>query len=61
MFDRWGVLVFESDDINIGWDGSINGKGDYETTKQDVYVWKAEVTDVLKQHHDLVGHVSLIK
>ncbi len=61
VYDRWGVLVFESDDINIGWNGSINGKGDFETTKEDVYVWKAEVTDVLKQHHDLVGHVSLIK
>ena len=61
VFDRWGVLVFESDNINIGWDGSINGKGDYETTKQDVYIWKAEVTDVLKQHHDLIGHVSLVK
>lgn len=61
VFDRWGVLVFESDDINTAWDGSINGKGDYESTKEDVYVWKAEVTDVLRQHHDLIGHVSIVK
>jgi gliding motility-associated-like protein len=61
IFDRWGVLIFESDDINKAWDGSVNGKGDYDSTKEDVYVWKAEVTDVLKQHHDLIGHVTLVK
>jgi gliding motility-associated-like protein len=61
IFDRWGVLIFESDDINRAWDGSVNGKGDYDSTKDDVYVWKAEVTDVLKQHHDLIGHVTLVK
>jgi len=26
IFDRWGALVFESDDINTVWDGSIKGK-----------------------------------
>jgi gliding motility-associated-like protein len=61
VFDRWGKLVFESDDINKGWDGSINGKGDFESTKQEVYVWKAKVTDVLQQKHDLIGHVTLLK
>ena len=61
IFDRWGALIFESDDINKAWDGSVNGKGDYDSTKDDVYVWKAEVTDVLKQHHDLIGHVTLVK
>jgi len=61
VFDRWGALVFESNDINNGWDGSIKGKGDAESTKQEVYVWKAQVVDVLKQHHDMIGHVTLLK
>lgn len=61
VFDRWGKLIFESDDINRSWDGSINGKGDSESTKQDVYVWKADVVDVLKEHHNMVGHVTLLK
>ena len=26
IFDRWGNKVFESDDLNIGWDGSYKGK-----------------------------------
>lgn len=61
VFDRWGKLIFESDDINKAWDGSVNGKGDFETTKQEVYVWKAQVVDVLKQKHSMVGHVTLLK
>jgi gliding motility-associated-like protein len=61
IFDRWGALIFESDDMNKAWDGSINGKGDYENAKQDVYVWKATVKDVLLKTHDLIGHVSLVK
>ena len=61
IFDRWGALIFESDDMNKAWDGSINGKGDYENAKQDVYVWKATVKDVLLKTHELIGHVSLVK
>ena len=61
IYDRWGKLVFESDDINKAWDGSINGEGDYESAKQDVYVWKATVKDVMLKNHDLIGHVNLIK
>ena len=26
VYDRWGALVFSSQDFGMGWDGSINGK-----------------------------------
>jgi gliding motility-associated-like protein len=26
IFDRWGLKMFESSDINVGWDGTVNGK-----------------------------------
>jgi len=38
IFNRWGELIFESDDINIGWDGYYKGS----LCKQDVYVWRVE-------------------
>jgi gliding motility-associated-like protein len=38
IFNRWGELIFESFDKDIGWDGTIDGK----MAKQDVYVWKVE-------------------
>jgi gliding motility-associated-like protein len=39
IFDRWGELIFESNDVNIGWDGYYKGK----LCEQGVYIWKASV------------------
>jgi gliding motility-associated-like protein len=36
IYSRWGELVFESTNVDIGWDGYYNGK----PAKQDVYMWK---------------------
>ncbi len=38
IFSRWGNLVFQSSNINIGWDGTKDGKGDTELAS-DVYVY----------------------
>lgn len=38
IFNRWGELIFESFDQEVGWNGMINGK----TAKEDVYIWKVE-------------------
>lgn len=39
IYNRWGELIFESFDVNIGWDGYYKGV----LSQQDVYVWKAYV------------------
>ncbi|HMC96328.1 MAG TPA: T9SS type B sorting domain-containing protein, partial [Flavobacteriales bacterium] len=36
VFDRWGEMLFESDDPAVGWDGTYNG----ELVKNDMYVWR---------------------
>jgi gliding motility-associated-like protein len=36
IFNRWGVLLFESNDINIGWDGYYKGK----LMMEDVYIYR---------------------
>lgn len=38
IFNKWGELLFESDDVNIGWDGYYRG----QLCKQDVYAWKVK-------------------
>jgi len=38
IFNRWGELIFESFDKDVGWDGYYDG----QMAKQDVYVWKVE-------------------
>lgn len=36
IFSRMGILVFETNDIDIGWDGYIKG----EKAESGVYIWK---------------------
>ena len=38
IFNRWGELIFESSNQEIGWDGTYKGK----PAKQDVYIWKVK-------------------
>ncbi len=39
VYNRWGQQIFQSDNINIGWDGYLNG----ELAAQGVYFWKVNV------------------
>lgn len=39
IFNRWGELIWESHDINVGWDGTYNGK----RVPQGSYSWVAKV------------------
>ena len=36
IYNRWGNLVFETDDINKGWAGDFNGNGTIQ--EMDVYM-----------------------
>ena len=40
VFNRWGARVFYTDDINVGWDGKIDGAD----APMGVYVYKFEYT-----------------
>ena len=57
IFNRWGELLFESKDVNIGWDGYYRG----QLCQQDVYVWK--VVAQLSNGNELVkvGDVTLLR
>lgn len=60
IFDRWGNLIFESNDIQKGWDGKANGGS--ELAQIDTYVWKISFTEKYSGHyHRIIGHVNLIK
>ena len=57
VFDRWGMLIYESTTWGEGWDGTFKGN----ICQEDVYVWKLRCTDVLGKKHTMIGHVSLIR
>ena len=60
IFNRWGDLVFESHDMEVGWDGKF-AKQNFEV-QDGVFTWKIEAG--LKGSADskiFVGHVSILK
>lgn len=59
IFDRWGNQIFQTEDMNEGWNGKINGKG--EVVQQDVYVYKIYTKDLLRNNHRYVGRVTVVK
>jgi gliding motility-associated-like protein len=59
IYDRWGNLIFKTQDPFKGWDGKINANGDI--VQEDVYVWKAQLSDIFKKQHQYSGTITLIK
>jgi gliding motility-associated-like protein len=59
IFDRWGNMIFASDDINKPWDGKAN-KGS-EIALADVYIYSIVVVDLKNKKHNYKGIVTLIK
>lgn len=59
IFDRWGNLIFHSDDINEHWNGKVKNVG--EIAQQDVYVFVATAKDSLKKIRKFIGTVTLVK
>ncbi|MCK9399962.1 MAG: gliding motility-associated C-terminal domain-containing protein [Bacteroidales bacterium] len=58
IFDRWGGLIFESNDILVGWDGKKNGN----PCPGGVYVYKIIFTvDGIPGNQERVGTVALVK
>ena len=41
IFNRWGEKIFETQDINLGWDGNYRGS----KAPQGIYVWELEASD----------------
>ena len=59
IYDRWGMQVFYSNDIKKAWNGGINRST--EVAQEDVYVYKVNIKDNLKQDHVYIGNVTLVK
>lgn len=60
IFNRWGEIIFESYDVNVGWDGvGPNGK----LVQDGMYVWK--VIYVSCEPHNpeklITGHINLLR
>lgn len=59
IFDRWGNMIYFTDDINKPWDGKANHGNDI--AQQDVYVYVVKLKDNKNQKHKYIGTVTLVK
>ncbi|MGZ3899496.1 MAG: PKD domain-containing protein [Bacteroidia bacterium] len=58
IFDRWGELIFKTNNPKQGWNGFYKGK----ECKQDVYVWRITFKNVVTYKDEIhYGHVTLLK
>ena len=61
VFDRWGAVIFQSEDPLGRWDGTM-GNGGGGTVKQDVYVYTINFHTISTGRPEKhFGHVSLLK
>lgn len=65
IYDRWGNLIFETDDIKTGWNGRYKNTGN-KVLEQDVYVWQIDyksdkMKTASKKAVRLNGTVALIR
>jgi gliding motility-associated-like protein len=57
IFNRWGEKVFETTNMNEGWDGTYKG----QPCESDVYVYLAEGKGRRGQSQSIKGNVTLMR
>ena len=58
VYNRWGRLVFESDNFDLRWSGSFMNQG--ERLEEDVYLWQATYIDGAGQQAEH-GSVTMVR
>ncbi|MCB0794001.1 MAG: gliding motility-associated C-terminal domain-containing protein [Flavobacteriales bacterium] len=61
IFDRWGQVVFETEDPAEPWNGTL-GNGGGDVLMSGVYAWKLRTRSAYsKEKREWTGHVNLLK
>lgn len=59
IYDRWGTVIFTSDDATEAWVGNVSGGGHY--AQDGIYVYRCVVHDLRGLPHVFNGHINLIR
>ncbi len=59
IFDRWGEIIYTSNDENLGWDGTLLNTGKH--CQEDTYVYLSVITDEKGEKHEYKGRINLLK
>ncbi|MCK9339934.1 MAG: gliding motility-associated C-terminal domain-containing protein, partial [Bacteroidales bacterium] len=57
IYSRWGEIIFKSNDTNVGWDGTCNGK----PAPPEVYTYMIEYYNLMGKKEIKTGIVTLVR
>lgn len=57
IYNRWGQLIFESNDLQHGWDGVYNGKDQ----PMESYAYTIQYIDTQNERQEQKGYITLIR
>ena len=58
IFNRWGEIIFESNNAEVGWDGTYGGN----LCQDGIYLWQITYKELGKdKRNEIRGHVNLLK
>lgn len=58
IFNRWGEIVWESNNVEVPWDGTYNG----QPAAQGTYVWKIRAKNPYDDNvYEFQGHINLLR
>lgn len=58
IFNRWGEVLFESNNAEIGWDGTYGGR----LSQEDVYVYQIVFKHLFSDKQEVIrGHLNLLR
>ena len=57
IFNRWGELLYQSNDITKGWDGMRNG----ESVANGIYIYSIKAKGIDDKKYKIIGNINLMK
>lgn len=58
IFNRWGQMIYKTNDTEAGWNGTFKN----QPCTDDVYVWKCEFKNIVtNEKESRVGYVTLVR
>ena len=59
VYNRWGELVFGTDQVTQGWNGMVDNSGNI--AQDGIYTWKMSFKWYDQRTYQLTGHITLIR